>query len=513
MTDMSLPSAALARATRKSAPVAVAVAVGVHCVIWTFGPALVLGNLHSDTLEAAYWGRAWAWGYDKHPPLTTWLFDLALRTNLQPIFALMALSQLTVAASAYFVWRTARLYASRETAALAVTLYLVAPAASIYAVQINHNSIMVPFAAATLFYGLRYLERRRWTDALALALAAALGVLAKYENTFLLATLLGLALIVPRFKPAFHAPASYVCVATFALLLVPHVLWLQANHWPSAARALGYDKITSAAAFVVSAANSLVGVFTALCAPYAVLWLTRRRRTPEPAVARDVGLGLAYGPLLVMFLAGAATYQIIKPLWVIPLATAAAVGLALLHPAGPEGRGLAPRVSATIAVGWSALVFAGFLLFLFIAGAIGKPFSAYSPDTQALARDTQAFWASRRSGPLACLVTGDRKIGASGVLWLPGRPDVVDASSPSWRTPAQIAACRRTGGVAVLAADADPTLDLFPGACRDEAGTVTMPAVTGSGRGTWAVRLVIIPPDGEDCDAPLSPPAKPTLQK
>ena len=501
MTDALLPPRAggADRASLGAAGV-IALAVAAHCLIWTVGPTLLVGNLHTDTLEAAYWGRAWAFGYEKHPPLVSWLIDLALRSGSQPIFALMALSQATVAVTAFFVWRTTRLYGSRADAALAVALYLVAPAASVYAVQINHNSILLPFAAATLFFGLRYLERRRWADALALGAVAALGVLTKYENAFFLVVLLGLAAAIPRFRPAFPAIPSYVCVVLFALLLAPHALWLQANHWPSAQRALGVDKITSVSALLTSASNSLVGVVTLLAAPGLVLFFTRRGRTiaaPSPD-ARSIGRWLAFGPLVVMFIAGAATYQIIKPLWVVPLAASTAVGLALLAPAGRGGEGVSARLSAIIAVCVSALFFLGFAGFLFVTGAVGKPFSAYAPDTRKLAVETQALWDARHGGPLRCIVVAERKIGPSGVLWLKDRPDYVDLSSPSWRTPAQVAACRRTGGVEVLANAADAA-DAFPQACAAQAQDFMLPAAAVSGKGTWAVRLVYLPPGGAGC--------------
>ena len=57
-------------------------AVLIQVAIWTVGPALIFGNLHSDTLEAAYWGRDLALGYAKHPPLATWLIDAVLRLGL-----------------------------------------------------------------------------------------------------------------------------------------------------------------------------------------------------------------------------------------------------------------------------------------------------------------------------------------------------------------------------------------------------------------------------------------------
>ena len=45
------------------------VATLAHLALWSISGALIFGNLHADTLEAAYWGRNLALGYAKHPPL------------------------------------------------------------------------------------------------------------------------------------------------------------------------------------------------------------------------------------------------------------------------------------------------------------------------------------------------------------------------------------------------------------------------------------------------------------
>jgi 4-amino-4-deoxy-L-arabinose transferase-like glycosyltransferase len=256
-------------------------AVLVQLAVWSIGPGLLFGNLHSDTLEAAYWGRDWALGYAKHPPVTTWLIDLVIRLPIPRIFGLMLLSQVTMAVAAYFLWRLARLYASRQTAALVVLLFLTSPSATIYAVQLNHNSMLAPFWAASAYFGMQYLEERRWSDAIGLAVAAGIGALTKYEILFLLVSLLAVAILVRRFRPAFFHPASYVCMAVFLLILAPHIWWLDTNRWPSLSRALGTEKVSSVAALNISAINGVVGLFTLLAMPVLLLLATMTRRRPD----------------------------------------------------------------------------------------------------------------------------------------------------------------------------------------------------------------------------------------
>ena len=483
-----------------------ALALLVQALVWSIGPALVFGNLHADTLEAAYWGRDWALGYAKHPPLLSWLIDLALRTGLQPIFALMLLSQATVAVTAYFVWRIAQFCASRETAALAVLLYLVSPAATIYAVQLNHNSMLAPFWAGTAWLGLLYLEERRWGHALLLGLVAGLGMLTKYEVMFVLASLLVIGAATPRFRPAFFHPASYLAALVFLLVISPHVWWLKVNHWPSLSRALGTDKIVNMAGLNISGVNLIVGMFTLLIAPCAVLLATMGRRgADEIADApghRMIASVIGFGPLAVLILGAVGTMQVLKPLWVLPLSSTLAVALAVLFPAGARGVGMQVRTTAKIICGATIFVFAGFAAYLFVAGAIGKPLTAYSADTKKLAGATQAMWSAHQQTRLACVVVADRKIGPSGVLWLTGRPDFLDYSSIGWQTPEQTAACRRSGAIAVLA-EGENALEDFPAACRAGTRRINVPSAPGMGKVSFPVDLVYIPPEASPaCSTP-----------
>ena len=223
-----------------------------------------------------------------------------------------------------------------------------------------------------------------------------------------------------------------------------------------------------------------------------------RRATDEHArgpEVRTIALIITLGPPIVLLAASAVTLQIVKPLWVLTLAGSVAAGLALLFPAGSGGRGLSERASAKLLISISAVLFVGFGIYLVVAGLLGKTLAAYSADTRTLAAAVEEMWSARQMGPLNCVVISDRKIGPSGVLFLPGRPDYVDFSSPSWQTPRQIGECRRTGGIAALA-EPSTALDNFPAACRVSRVIFDVHPMPGMGKVKWPVELVYIPPEG-----------------
>ncbi len=497
--DHLSPHAAPARETLFGAH-PLLVAILFQAVLWSVGPALLFGNLHTDTLEAAYWGREWALAYSKHPPLISWMMDLVLRTGLPSIFALMLLAQACVAIAALFIWKTVRLFASRETAAFAVLLFMVSPASTIYAIQINHNLALAPFWAATIYFGLLYLEDRRWRDAIILGVVAGLGMLTKYEIMFALATLLIIGVVTPRFRTAFHHPASYVSGLIFIAILAPHVWWLQTHGWASVSRALGAQKISSLALLNTSGVNLIVGCFTLFVVPAVLLFTTMRRRAEDvlaqAADHRRIALCLCFAPLAILVLGSVVTVQVAKPLWVLPLSGTVAMGLAILFPAGEYGQGQSVGTSARMAMIASGVIFVGLALYLIVACFIGKPLTAYSIDTRRLARDTLAYWRQTSDQPLRCIVIAERKIGPSGILWLPDYPLIVEANAG--KLPA---VCESSGAVAIYTPDVSNVLVDFPRICAARQ-TVRLRTAPPVGRTNLTVELGLIPPAGAACPQP-----------
>ncbi|RAI16702.1 hypothetical protein CH337_20095, partial [Rhodoblastus acidophilus] len=88
----------------------VARAAAAHALIWSVAPALLVGNLHQDTLEAAYWGDEPSLGSARHPPLLSLMIRGVLGVGHAPIFLLLLMSQVGMAVAAVYVWRAARLY-------------------------------------------------------------------------------------------------------------------------------------------------------------------------------------------------------------------------------------------------------------------------------------------------------------------------------------------------------------------------------------------------------------------
>ncbi len=482
-----------------------ALAALAHALIWSVVPALLIGNMHQDTLEAAYWGSDYSWGYAEHPPLLSWVIGLALRIGHAPIFTLLLISQIGMVVAAAYVWRTVRLYAGPNSAAMAAMLTLISPAATVYGVQVNHNSFLAPFWAAALFYGLVYLEGGKWRDAALFAVATGLGLLVKYEMAFIVVCLFGLALFVPKFRPAFRRPATYVAILIAGAIIAPHVVWLAQNSGPSVAYALGRHKMTDAGRLAVSAGNALVGLFVLFAVPAVILLVANARcgaaeRSAWRSARGAIGAALAFGPFLVMLVGVAATLQIAKPLWTTPMTSSSAVGLMLLFPLGDE-RASGERGIAKAIVLLSAVAMMGFLAYLFVADIVsaarGEPMVTYAADTRKLGAAVEDFWQAHTSEPLECIVIAQRALAPSPVLWTRSRPHYVDFIEGFWSTPSRIERCRKSGGIVILThiPGEQAIFDAFPAARSAPRLSVAVPAAFGFSGATWPVELIYLAPN------------------
>lgn len=153
--------ARIALAGGDEAAVATAIAVGAHALIWSLGAWAVVDSLHVDSLEIVGWANDWSLIYPKHPPLAAWLAKIAVAAPGPGLPAILILSQALVGASAALTWRIVRLYASADVAAMATIGFLASPPASIFAIQYNHNLVLIPFALAAALFALRFFEQRR----------------------------------------------------------------------------------------------------------------------------------------------------------------------------------------------------------------------------------------------------------------------------------------------------------------------------------------------------------------
>ena len=476
----------------------------LNIVLWALIPGILFGNLHVDTLEALYWAKEPALGYWKHPPLTTWLLGLAYFPGSFSIGAILLLSQGLTITTAYFIWRAVRGLGHNEAAQLAVALFLTSTLASYYAVQINHNSVLAPFMAATLCYGLEYLETRRGRAALGLGIAVGLGVYAKYEIIFAVLPLLCVTILIPRYRSAFLNGKSYSAIAVTAFMIAPHLYWLYLNDWSSLQHAKDSAPISTALSIFEGFWGLLWGGVAILVTPLLVLRLfnlaipsLRLKLYHQSGEIYRIGwIIFVLSPASVVA-TGLITGQFVKSLWLLPIAPAISIGLALMLnntlTAGLfDGQ---KYLTAKLMAALSGL----FWLYLLAGEAINHPHEAYFSQTKPLARQVEALWKRHQSKPLTCIIINEVKIGGSPVLWLADKPLFIEIPFRPWGTTDKQTLCNDEGAIAIELDEGGPSKNLFHRVCEEKSEPFQVRSLLGLASTSWTGRIVYLPPTNKTC--------------
>lgn len=208
-------------------------ALGVHALGWTWLPSAVNASLPLDTIEALLWGREWQMGYDKHPPLSAWVAELAARLGQRSDGALYWLSQACVLVAALAMWRLARDVLDEGRAAFATLTLLVGVFyMNFTSPEFNVNVLQLPLWALLFLFFWRAVRSDRPTEPLALlswfgvGVCFGLAMLTKYLAAFALPPLALFTLCTPTGRRALRTPGPYIAGIVAAAIFLPHFLWM-----------------------------------------------------------------------------------------------------------------------------------------------------------------------------------------------------------------------------------------------------------------------------------------------
>ncbi len=476
-------------------------------VLWALIPSLYFGNLHTDTLEAAYWGRDLAWGYSKHPPLVSWLLTYVLRPGSAPILTLLVLGQALALLSAWYVYDLVRIIAGQPAAVLAACMMMITSVATFYAPQVNHNTVLVPFCAAVMNYGYRFMDRRRLIDAMGLGIATGLGMITKYEIIFALVPLLALSIITPRFRDVFLSIKTWLAIFISIAMFLPHLQWLSSHGWSSLSRAVGSSPMDGISAALFSIWGLFIGFVAVIAFPIIFILLLRGRKAfqaiphDKSDETRKLGYVFLFAPLIAVGLASLMTDQFIKALWLLPLTPSAIIGLALLTRKAPTEDSPAHPSAVALTVKLSAAIFILFHAYLLISDAIDQPVESYLADTKPVSEAAEALWSKHSSEKLTCIISDEGKVSISPVLWIASRPQILPLST-EWMTKERQANCAATGGIAVkfVLDGRFPVEEKFPHACLNDAVHMHINSVIGLAKTGWDAEVIYVAPDSNpDC--------------
>ncbi len=390
--------------------------------------------VHHDTTEIVMWGHSgWAWGFWKHPPFLPWLTRIWFALAPMSATSLAVLTALNMAVGALTVWAIARMSAARVPAAkdgvalLALILLAAVPYATVMAIKLNHNTVLVSLWPLTILSFLRALDRPTMLRGVLLGAIAVCAVLAKYYSALLLGSCVVAALVTTERARFWRASAPYAAAITFLFLVTPHALWLLEQGASTLGYAFQADTVDAAAlqrgplmALSFAAQTPLLMLPMALFAwvisramgksAKAVLTGTASHRFERELVVVTVlpylltiGLTLAYN------LRGATNWAM--PLYLmLPVLLAARIG----QPPAPLLRLAASAVATATIV-------------LCIAGqidarvAVARGVEGSVDPRREIAEKVTEIWRAAVGSPLT-IVAGDNRLVSAVVLFSPDHP-------------------------------------------------------------------------------------------
>lgn len=380
------------------------------------------GYIHQDTAEIFMWSQVgFEGGYAKHPPFLPWLFravDFIVPLDSGTI-ALLSAANLTL--GAYAVWCIAKRAVGVERAPLALLLYLLSPFATWHAVKLNHNSILISLWPVAILYFLKFRDRPTLFNGFILGAAAGVAVLSKYYSLILLFAM-AVLLIGPQALRLIRTGGAWLGVATFLLVMLPHVLWITAPE-NAGTVVTGQSGVNAreGSALRILVRNALAAL------PILIGFLIIRYWPWRPKVqefAPSSGSRSDYRAVAWLFVIPYATTLLASstlglrgsPSWTMPVFSMLPIVLAGLLPA-PDERDL--RRVRTVIMGGLVTIMAASPAVLFASFMRPEP-SAVEPRTE-VAAAAERLW-RRASGEPMRLIAGNHRYAMLASVQIPEHP-------------------------------------------------------------------------------------------
>lgn len=180
-----------------------------------------------DSAEQFVWAFSLESGYWKHPPLPTWIMHGLIRAFGTSVALPFIATQACIVIALAITWRLGCEFMSPRRSLIAMVLASLVTYHNIGGDSFNHNTVLLPFQAATLLWFHRATRHLQWHQWALAGLFAGLATMVKYVAIMPLAGLL-LYFAVDRRLHTRRALAGLVLgAAVCALVVVPNVLWLR----------------------------------------------------------------------------------------------------------------------------------------------------------------------------------------------------------------------------------------------------------------------------------------------
>ncbi len=209
--------------------------LAAYGLLWTLLPLIFNAGLPVDVVEIVAWGREWLVGLYRHPPMKTWLMEIAFQATDGWLGSPYLLSAVAFALAQLAIYAAIRDVLPRSFAFAAVVLSGLIVYFGVHLPQWNANIAQLPFAALFILAMWRALDKGSVVWWLVTGAAAAGGFLTKYSFALIPVCVAALALYDPWMRSRIRMVPAALGVVVTCVLIAPNLLWLLNN--PEAAEA------------------------------------------------------------------------------------------------------------------------------------------------------------------------------------------------------------------------------------------------------------------------------------
>jgi 4-amino-4-deoxy-L-arabinose transferase-like glycosyltransferase len=213
--------------------------LAAYWAVWTLYGVIAKSSqgIHTDMGEVVAWSWELEWGTPKHPPFLPALVRAWFTAFPLADWAYYLLAIGLIAVAIYFSWLMAGFWLRGPKRAAVPFLLMLIPFYNFLALRLDHNVALIPLWAIATYAFARAFLTRNVTWSVATGIAAGAAVLAKYWSFFLLFGLIVAALADRRRLQFLKSPAPWIMTVVSFGIFLPHLIWLDANGYPTLAYA------------------------------------------------------------------------------------------------------------------------------------------------------------------------------------------------------------------------------------------------------------------------------------
>jgi 4-amino-4-deoxy-L-arabinose transferase-like glycosyltransferase len=200
-------------------------------LLWSVMCGLTYSAPEVDSAEQFVWAFSMENGYWKHPPLPSWIMHALMQIFGPSVTLPFVATQVCIVGALAVTWRLGCEFMSPTRSLVAMMLTSLVTYHNIGGDSFNHNTVLLPFQAATLLMFYLATRRQAWHLWALTGLFAGLAMLVKYVALVPLGGLLLYFVLDRSLHTRRQLFGFLLAFAVFGCVLLPNWLWLRSTNF------------------------------------------------------------------------------------------------------------------------------------------------------------------------------------------------------------------------------------------------------------------------------------------